>query len=244
MRHAVAFLAVAVCAAALAACSSSTDGQASSSGSCIGSGCSASLDPRQPTVPAPPTGAVAATTIPAPTPVQTYSGNGNDVVDLTTPVTVGILTFDCPKCPGNTMVKSDAGIDEDLVHNFTSNSYSGKRWLGMRGGTTSHLQITAKGAWTVKIGGLETASQYDATSPVSGKGDDVFLYRVSPQKVAATHNGSSNFAVWVMTDRLSGPDLAVNEIGKYSGTVLFPASGSDAALVQITANGAWTITPK
>jgi hypothetical protein len=189
--------------------------------------------------PAAPTTTAAAA---APVPTQTYSGSGNDVVMLTTPVDVGIVEFDCPKCSDNTAVKSDASIDADLVSKF-SGAYSGKVWTGMRGGTTSRLQITASGPWTLKIGGLDLATQYDATEPVKGTGDDVVLYRTTPPTVTMTHSGKSNFSVLVMTDTIGYPDLAVNEIGKYSGRVMFPSKASDAVLVQVTADGAWTMTP-
>jgi hypothetical protein len=186
----------------------------------------------------PTTTAAAAATVPA----QSYSGTGNDVVTLTTPVDVGIVEFDCPRCSGNTTVKSDASIDADLVSKF-SGSYSGKVWIGMRGGTTSRLQITASGPWTLKVGGLDLATLYDATEPVKGTGDDVVLYRTTPPTVDLTHSGKSNFSVLVMTDTIGYPDLAVNAIGKYRGRVMFPSKASDAVLVQVTADGAWTMTP-
>lgn len=221
-----------LCAAVLAGCSNTTAGTPA--------------DAATPTTAAPTTTTAPPTSArKPPAAVETFTGTGGDVVELKTPITTGILKFECSACSGMTQVKSDAGIDEDLVTHYTGSTYTGKRWMGLRGGTTSRLQVTAKGPWTLTVqGDFSMASQYNATEPVSGKGDDVFLYRVCPSKVAASHDGSSNFGVWVMTDRLSGPDLAVNEIGKYSGTVMFPASGQDAALVQITANGAWSITPK
>ncbi|MEK6442150.1 hypothetical protein [Pseudonocardia sp. T1-2H] len=192
--------------------------------------------------PAAPTTTAAAAAAAATVPAQSYSGTGNDVVTLTTPVDVGILEFDCPKCSGNTTVKSNASIDADLVSKF-SGSYSGKVWLGMRGGTTSRLQVTANGPWSLKVGGLDLATLYDATEPVKGTGDDVVLYRTTPPTVELTHSGKSNFSVLVMTDTIGYPDLAVNEIGKYSGRVMFPSKASDAVLVQVTADGAWTMTP-
>jgi hypothetical protein len=184
----------------------------------------------------------APTTTAAAVPTQNYSGTGNDVVTLTTPVEVGIVEFDCPNCIGNTTVKSDASIDADLVSKF-SGAYNGKVWIGMRGGSTSRLQITASGPWTLKVGGLDLASLYNPTVPVKGTGDDVVLYRTTPPTVTMTHSGKSNFSVLVMTDTIGYPDLAVNEIGKYSGRVMFPSKASDAVLVQITADGAWTMSP-
>jgi hypothetical protein len=175
---------------------------------------------------------------------QVHTGQGNGVVTLATPVQVGILEFSCPKCSDTVVVKSDASIDPDLVNRFSnSGPYSGKRWMGLRGDTTTRLQVTAQGAWTLTVGGLDMARQVDPANTATGSGDDVVLYKIAPSTVTATHRGTSNFAVWVMSDKLSSPDLAVNETGSYDGTVMFPSPG-EAALVQVQADGKWTLTPK
>jgi hypothetical protein len=201
--------------------------------SCIGSGCTLTL--------APTTTSTAAATTP-PVPVQGYSGSGSDVVDFTTPVQFGVLRFDCPKCSGNVILKSDAAIDNALVNRI--GRYSGTRWIGARGDTTSRVQITARGDWKLTVGGFDLARMVEVTEPIKGTGDDVVLYRVLPQTVTATHDGNSNFIVQEATDGMTVPDLAINEIGSYTGTVMFPGNGSNAGLVQVTADGAWTLTPK
>jgi hypothetical protein len=233
MRAAAPVLALAAVLLVLAGCSSAP--VAASTDSCTGSGCAATLAPTQ---------QAAATTAPAApdVPVQNFSGSGSDVVNLTTPVQFGILKFSCPKCSGNIIVKTDAEIDPDLVNR--TGRYTGTRWIGARGDTTSRVQITAKGAWTLTVGGLGLAAQHDVNDAVTGQGDDVLFYRVLPQTVVASHKGTSNFIVQEAMDGLNPPDLSINEIGSYSGTVMFPGDGSNAGLVQVTADGAWSLTPK
>jgi hypothetical protein len=211
-------------------------GPAVTSGSATSSSAAASSAAAAPTPSAP-----APTTTPA-TPRQDFSGKGSDVIKLAAPVQLGILRFSCPKCSGNTVVKTDADVDNLMVN--AVGKYSGTRWIGTRGDTTSRVQITATGSWTITIGGIDLVPVHDGTDAVKGTGDDVWIYRVLPSTVAVTHTGRSNFVVQEAMDGLSSPDLAVNEIGSYEGTVLFPGDGTNAGLVQITADGAWSVTPK
>lgn len=172
-------------------------------------------------------------------PRQTYSGTGDDVVTLTAPVGVAILAFDCPACTRNVAVKSD----DDLLVN-TIGGYSGLRVLGMRGSRTTRLEVTAVGAWTATVGGLDLAKTFNAGTQVTGSGDQVVVYRPSPTTVRLTHAGERNFAVLVLPVGARYPDLVVNTVGAYDGAVRFDAAGSDAVLVEVTADGAWTMTPR
>jgi hypothetical protein len=176
-------------------------------------------------------------------PPQVYEGNGNDVVDLANPIDRGVLVFECTRCSGNITVESDAQYDSQLI-SFKKAPYSGKRWLGMRGDTTTRLQVTAQGSWKVTIGGLDLARQEGGTGPVSGKGDDVLLLGTAPKTVHFTHRGDSNFQVGLVADSLRSPEGVINEIGPYDGTVFFKVDGSEAALVEVTADGAWSMTPQ
>jgi hypothetical protein len=58
--------------------------------------------------------------------------------------------------------------------------------------------------------------------------------------VTMTHSGGSNFAIWAESAQGDRLELLVNTIGDYTGTVLFEDS-SPAALLNITAGGAWTV---
>lgn len=180
---------------------------------------------------------------PAAEPAQVFEGRGADVIDLARPVQFGILVFDCSKCSRNVIVESDAEYDSGLINEI--GSYVGKRWLNPRGGTTSRIQVQATGPWKATVGSIELARVASGTEPVEGDGDDVVVMRSAPDTVRFTHSGTSNFVVQVISETgRSGPDLAINEIGKYDGTVLFKVRGGEAALMQVTADGRWTMTPR
>jgi hypothetical protein len=53
------------------------------------------------------------------------------------------------------------------------------------------------------------------------------------------HTGTSNFVVYAYTS--SGAELLVDEIGAYNGEVLLPAG---TLLLEVTADGAWTVAPQ
>jgi len=192
--------------------------------------------------PAPATTPAAATTAP-PAPVayvpQTVTGNGATVVDLTTPIQLGVMTLDCSRCRGQVTVKTDAEIDSDLVY-VSNGKYVGKRWLGVRGGTTSRIQVTATGPWELTVTDASSVKQYPAGATVSGDGDDVVLFTTGPRTADVTHKdpqGYNHFAVQVAMDGLVVPALPVNVTGSFSGTVMFPGNGTNAALMQVKARG-------
>ena len=66
---------------------------------------------------------------------------------------------------------------------------------------------------------------------VTGVLDDLAVMKI-------TYKGASNFVVSTYSGE--GVDLQVTEIGRYSGESLFPGS---TILVEIEADGAWSITP-
>jgi hypothetical protein len=78
---------------------------------------------------------------------------------------------------------------------------------------------------------------------LSGRGDKVVRFKI-PEDAAAmasfSHGGSGNFAVWTLDSSGDETDLLVNEIGKYSGRVLFDEDGHSVAF-KITASGKWSV---
>lgn len=113
------------------------------------------------------------------------------------------------------------------------------------GTTTGRFQVRADGDWTLTAGGFDDrVIRHPGALPVQGAGDSVFYLGTAPDTAAFTHGGDSNFIVQVLADSVESPDLAINEIGAYEGTVLFRVDGSEPALVQVTADGAWTMTPR
>ncbi|HEY2191552.1 MAG TPA: hypothetical protein VGH76_04500 [Actinomycetospora sp.] len=187
---------------------------------------------------APAAGGQSAAPAPAPaTPPKVYTGKGDDVVKIDKSAGPAILTFACPKCSGNTIVQSN-GADPLLVN--TIDSYTGKKAIDVTdGSTTSELTIKATGSWKVTVGGLDQAKQATGDAPITGKGDDVIMLSGDTTTAAITNKGGANFIVQDTPADGGFPDLAVNTIGSYTGTVQLSAP----ALVQVTSVGTWSITP-
>jgi hypothetical protein len=126
--------------------------------------------------------------------------------------------------------------ERDLLINEIG-SYTGSRPLV---GPGSYIfDIDADGGWSVTI----TPIGAQATISTSGVGDSVsgvFLVSGSTATMTVSHDGSSNFAVWLNCD--GGRDLFQNEIGPVSGSrVLQIPRGSSLCFWDVTADGAWSL---
>lgn len=171
---------------------------------------------------------------PQASPPTDYSGKGDDVVTIKKDSGPAIVSFECGKCSGNTVLQSD-GYDTLLVNAI--GSYKGRHLIDANdGSTTSTLTVKATGSWKITVAsGLGTALKGDKAA--SGHGDDVVLLSGSMSKAAITNKGKSNFVVQVYGSS-AFPDLAVNTIGGYTGTV--PVDGP--ALLSIKSDGDWSVT--
>lgn len=173
-----------------------------------------------------------ATATEPPAPPQVFTGKGDNVLKITDPG-LGIVVFECPKCTGNTIV--DTNGSERLLVN-TIGPYSGKRWINTNDGSrTTQVTVKAHGSWKLTVGGLDLASTVKG-SEAKGHGDDVLVWFGHASAAAVTHEGEGNFVVQVLSVS-SGMDLAINEIGSYTGTVPMNLPG----MVQVTAEGTWVI---
>lgn len=186
---------------------------------------------RATTTSAAPTTTLAPTTTAPPQPVV-LSGSGPDVVTLpSTDVLVATISH---SGRSNFVVWAlDEGLAQtDLLVNEIG-SYNGRIPVNLRGDTTA-LEIDADGAWTISLLPIENDVREVADS-ITGTGSDV-LFLAETAVYAVAHIGESNFAIWVYgTD---DTDLAVNEIGAYSGNV--PLRGP--AFVVVEADGMWSIS--
>ncbi len=132
------------------------------------------------------------------------------------------------------MKAEDASLaNADLLINTIGN-YEGTVLLPAG---TANLEISADGHWTVALLPASAAKSFGA-GQIAGHGDDVVLYTGPTKAAAITHNGTSNFVVKAIPTSGGFPDLLVNEIGPYSGTVRLPGS----TIVEINADGNWSIT--
>ncbi|MET8118223.1 hypothetical protein [Micromonospora sp. NPDC005189] len=183
-----------------------------------------------------PTAAAPTTTAPAPKP-KVIKGRGDDVVRIPELTDFAVVKFVC-RCSSNTVLRSD-GPEGLLVNEI--GAYTGKRWINLEDGAlTTQFEVEAAGSWTLTIGSLDQMATKATSGKASGKGDDVVVLGGDATAVKITHSrGSSNFAVYAYSLESDEGGLLVNEIGGYSGVRPLTAP----ALMEITADGNWTIAP-
>jgi hypothetical protein len=161
-----------------------------------------------------------------------YSGHGDKILKIKIPDSSGIgFAKITHRGSSNFFVKS-VETDELLINEI--GLYSGRVMFDTEEGQqTKRLKITADGSWTVKTLPMESLRTFDAK--IRGSGDDVIVYTGNEGVAKIKHAGESNFVVQAYGD---SSELLVNEIGNYSGEQLF----TDASVVQITADGKWSIS--
>lgn len=168
-----------------------------------------------------------------------YSGVGDDVITITKHATGAQAAIINHSGGGNFAVHTlDGAMEEnDLLVNEIGN-YSGTVLFDHDGrGESTSLKISAGGAWTVRLVPVSSLASHDGSAPMTGYGDSVFRYTGPAKAATFTHDGSSNIAV----HNYSGGDgdLLINEIGVYSGTIVW-APG----LYTVSADGNWSATLK
>ncbi|HTK63697.1 MAG TPA: hypothetical protein VL595_15025 [Pseudonocardia sp.] len=176
---------------------------------------------------------------PAPgSPPTFYSGRGNASVTITKDPGPAIVQFECDKCTGNTVLKSN-GPESVLVN--TVGSYSGRRPIDLQeGSSTTTINVGASSDWRMTVSsGLGAARASVEGAPLTGQGDDVVIMNGSATKAHVTNTGASGFIVYVVPVQSATVSLAVNTVGAYDGTVALSAP----AVVIVQSTGAWTITP-
>lgn len=176
---------------------------------------------------------------PPPVAPLTITGSGakvTEAITLPAPITRVIASH---RGSRNFAVWAYFGDERDLLFNEIGN-HDGVRPLA----TTRpvYFEVTADGDWSITIEPLP--QQPDAVGGVSGRGQYVsgfFQPRASRVPFVFTHDGSSNFAVWVhcANDR----DLPVNEIGSYQGEAVVDF-GRGPCYWDVEADGNWTVRAK
>lgn len=172
------------------------------------------------------------------------TGKGTKVVKFTKPADVPAIVTISEKGTSNFVVYNlDASGDKiDLLVNEIGN-YKGTVLIDADEGEESvAFKVESNGSWTLTVKPLSRARIWAPDGAISGNGDDVLFVFPEPEPftiVTLKHDGDSNFAIWAYSG--DDTDLLVNEIGRYSGDTVV---GSDLLLLEITADGSWSITPQ
>ena len=167
-------------------------------------------------------------------------GRGDAVIKLPKGASAGVVTFShrgSSNVAASVLDSSNQPTGDLLVNEI--GSYTGTTAFGLSdmGGEPTKIQITADGSWTIRIAPISSAKLLGSSA--QGKGDMVFRYDGSGSDWAISHKGSSNFAVIQAGGFM--PNLAVNEIGSYKGTVPFIDGPS---VVTVSADGRWSMVKK
>jgi hypothetical protein len=167
------------------------------------------------------------------------TGTGDSVIALPAGAKAGIVTATHAGSANFVIQGLDSSNQPtlDLLVNTIGN-YSGTTAFGLisLGAGPTSLQITADGAWTISI--TQISSAKSSAVPIAGTGDQVFLYDGKAAAWAITNAGQSNFVVEQYSKGSLIANLAVNEIGAYTGTDPMQAGPS---VVVVQSDGNWTI---
>jgi hypothetical protein len=105
------------------------------------------------------------------------------------------------------------------------------------------LDITADGPWTVEVQQPIYTSADNVPISLSGTGQSVtkpFHSNGGLITFKMTHDGSSNFAIWLLDAKGNRQELLVNEIGTFDGSKALGVK-SGVYLLDITADGNWKV---
>jgi hypothetical protein len=138
-----------------------------------------------------------------------------------------------------------SGTEEFLFNEI--GRYSGETiWVEAAAGRY-RLPIEADGSWTVAITQpVPTPRARAVPGTISGRGAKVVKIRTGDDLqpiVTARHQGRSNFIVHLVGyGDTSGEEFLINEIGNYAGETLVTDMPAGSYLLQVQADGFWTIT--
>jgi len=188
---------------------------------------------------------------------QSYGGSGDSVAG---PFQLrdGLATFEITHTGQSNFIVwlyDTDGAPVDLLVNEIG-SYSGTTLVGVRNGSIGAapgvhvLEVIANGSWQIVVRQPQYTSGAALPWNCSGSGDNVtssFNLPTGNIEFAFTHNGSSNFIVWLYGANGEAVDLLANEIGTYSGSKLVEVqAGSYGAspgvhVLSVRADGDWSV---
>ncbi|SDX53954.1 hypothetical protein SAMN05421504_10346 [Amycolatopsis xylanica] len=153
---------------------------------------------------------------------EVHTNEGVGQVFTSWPAKPGFVTFDCARCEGETTVTTSRG---DVLFRATG-PYKGTRWINMDDeDPVDYYQVKATSAWTLTVADYDRLPKfYQGGQDPVGAGDSVFLYEGTKDSVRLTG--------------VSGLDAA-----NFSGTRVEHGRLKGPSIIQVSAAGAWSITP-
>ncbi|GAA1967047.1 DUF4190 domain-containing protein [Microbacterium deminutum] len=170
----------------------------------------------------------------------TKTGTGDSVIAIPAGATAGIVTAQHNGSSNFVLSVLDSANQPtgDLLVN-TIGPYKGVTGFGLSGigsGAGTNIKVSADGDWSVVIAPISSAPTL--VVPGGATGDQVYKYDGAAGNWAFSNTGQSNFVVVQYSGSI--PNLAINEIGAYNGTVPMLAGPS---VIVVQSDGAWTVKP-
>lgn len=140
------------------------------------------------------------------------------------------------------ILNASTGEMQELAVNHIG-PYDGSRYFDVDPGKHA-LDITADGPWTVNITQPRPPSGIPTPTNLSGTGDtagDPLELEAGLRRFFLTHEGSGNFAVWLLDRTGNRVDLLANKMGGYSGEKAIGVQRTDLFYLDIMADGPWSI---
>jgi S-layer homology domain len=184
----------------------------------------------------------AAAPTPPPASQTTFTGSGDDVVNINKAAGPAVIYVQGGAPDTNLIVESytSASTSGHLLVDVLD-SYQGIRPLDFDGSRTTRVQVNAVGPWTIEIRPLSSMRGVGTAGTIYGSGDEVFKVTGSATEAHIQGNAASRY-FGVTSYSLSGvyQDLLVNTTDPYDGTVVM--FGPD--VIEVQATGPWSFAPQ
>lgn len=170
---------------------------------------------------------------------KSYKGNGDDIVTLEGLAGPALLRI---KAEGGEYTHfAVTSLDThnepiDLLVN-TLGPYEGTVPVALDNRIPVALEVKASVAWTIEQAPVSEAPRLEVPGTIEGKGDSVVALAPGGKKLTIS-GGKANTHFAVIQYGGLFPDLLVNEIGRYKGTV---RANPEGGYLVIKASASWTI---
>ena len=192
-----------------------------------------------------PTPEPTATPEPTPEPIA-LSGTGQEATSkfsLEKGLSIFRMTHDGDSNFGVWLLDDEGDKVELLVNEI--GEFDGSKAVGIKKQGDYILDISADGRWTITIEQPRLSTAPSVPKTLKGKGQqasEVFYLDKGLARFEMTHDGDSNFAVWLLDDEGDKVELLVNEIGEFDGSKAISISKGGIYLLSISADGNWEIS--
>lgn len=182
--------------------------------------------------------------IPEPTPIELsgMSQQASQKFTLENGLSIFKMTHSGTSNFSITLMDSDGQRVELLVNEI--GKFDGAKAVGIAKKGEYVLDISANGKWTVIIEQPRPTTADTKPRTFTGTGQQVSPF-VQLNKGLTTfklkHTGKSNFSVLLMDKKGNREELLVNEIGDFDGSKAVSISKSGLYLLDISADGEWSI---